>query len=574
MNQFWKKILWAVIPIGLGVGLVYLIILGVEELPKKIKFNKEKMVTTANVSRDFSLDFGNLGEKISSVFAKRKTVSIGTNNSISFGNLTYPPQASYHVINDNYEPDVGAISYVVGDVDTGEIILEKNDESIFPIASVTKLMTALVSLEEIDQEAMTKVSLAAVNTYGSSGNLRRGENFQVSDLLYPLLLVSSNDSGEVIAESDGRDNFIQRMNEWAVKIGMEKTNYNDTSGLSEENVSTAKDLFTLAHYLNTNHPRVFNITGLKQYSINGHTWTNTNRFLKKDNYIGGKTGFTNKAQKTGVFLFKVPFEGYGERNIGISILRSDNRTRDVEQILNYLETNVAYGYPEEIKTNLRDRILGVTDEKDEYFEERIFEEKSKNCPKSESKTLDLDLILEKGGDNNLGDYIPSDLIEIQDNVDTNGRIICLREEVADSLEKLMEDAQDSGVHLVVTSGFRSFETQKILHENWHKNRTEVNGLSAVAEPGHSEHQLGTTVDFTSPGVGYASAHRSFHLTEEYEWLQTHAHRYGFVLSYPDNKDTGYIFEPWHWRYIGIEDAYKVKAGNFSLLDFLFGDFRR
>jgi hypothetical protein len=135
---------------------------------------------------------------------------------------------------------------------------------------------------------------------------------------------------------------------------------------------------------------------------------------------------------------------------------------------------------------------------------------------------------------------------------------------------MYEASKEAGLNIVTTSGFRSEETQKWLYDDWHKNNSVVGGEEAVAKPGYSEHQLGTTIDFTSPAVGFDSAHRSFHLTDEYAWLDLNAFKYGFVMSYPNNKSTGYIFEPWHWRYVGVEDAYHIKLANITIQEFLTG----
>jgi hypothetical protein len=97
----------------------------------------------------------------------------------------------------------------------------------------------------------------------------------------------------------------------------------------------------------------------------------------------------------------------------------------------------------------------------------------------------------------------------------------------------------------------------------------------VAEPGASEHQLGTTVDFTDSSISYQCCNYNFHKSKAYKWLEQNAYKYGFVLSYPKNakKTTGYIYEPWHWRFVGQELATKLHneeiTFNESLLEPLF-----
>lgn len=239
-------------------------------------------------------------------------------------------------------PETDALAFVVGDVLTGEIILEKNGNTPLPIASITKLMTASVALEKIDQTKLTRVSQKAATTESSRGLLRPNETIEVSDLLYPLLLVSSNDAAEVLAESIGRKQFIQAMNGQAAELGMENTSFDDPSGLSEHNISTAQDLFRLSEYLYNKHSSVFEITKLKEYTQGGRIWTNANRFAGTTNYEGGKTGYTSKAHRTGVALFSIPFEGYGDRVIGITLLKTNNRVEDYSTLLKFIEENVSY----------------------------------------------------------------------------------------------------------------------------------------------------------------------------------------------------------------------------------------
>ncbi len=244
-------------------------------------------------------------------------------------------------------PEIDAESYVVGDVLTGEIIVQKNGDTELPIASLTKLMTASVALDELKETHVATVSQKATLTESSRGMLKANEKIEVSDLLYPLLLVSSNDAAEVLAETFGRKYFIQSMNRRSQEIGMKNTSFDDPSGLSEHNISTAHDLFRLSEYLYNNHDNVFEITKLQEYTQGGRVWKNANRFAGTVNYEGGKTGYTSKAHRTGVALFKVPFEGYGERVIAITLLRTDNRAEDYAALLDFVEKHVRYVTPEQ-----------------------------------------------------------------------------------------------------------------------------------------------------------------------------------------------------------------------------------
>jgi LAS superfamily LD-carboxypeptidase LdcB len=122
--------------------------------------------------------------------------------------------------------------------------------------------------------------------------------------------------------------------------------------------------------------------------------------------------------------------------------------------------------------------------------------------------------------------------------------------VAHKLDDLLNDAKEDGVEILVSSAYRSFDEQKSIKNTY----TTIYGSGAntfSADQGYSEHQLGTTVDFTTTAIGGGLT--GFENSTAYTWLQKNAHRYGFVLSYP--KDNAYyIFEPWHWRYVGEDLA--------------------
>lgn len=115
------------------------------------------------------------------------------------------------------------------------------------------------------------------------------------------------------------------------------------------------------------------------------------------------------------------------------------------------------------------------------------------------------------------------------------------------LKSLLESASSTGNALLVASAYRSFEDQETLKSQYRVTYgTGANRFSA--DQGYSEHQLGTTVDLTTPKLG--GLFGQFEKTDEYKWLLEHAHRFGFVLSYP-RENTFYVFEPWHWRFVGV-----------------------
>ena len=240
-------------------------------------------------------------------------------------------------------PKISADAYLVGDLDTGEIIMAKNQDQVFPIASVTKLMTALVSREIHPSDNLAKVSKSALATYGGNGGFRLGEQIKTSSLLYPLLLESSNDAAEILAEFSDRDIFIQKMNQQAQILEMNNTRYEDPSGLSPNNKSTPSDLFKLAGYLKKVKQDILFITTKRSFTYKEHNWSSSNQFLKEEGYLGGKSGYTDPAGQTVISMFSVPLSESGTRPVGIVLLRSEDRYKDVKNILKFLKKNIYYG---------------------------------------------------------------------------------------------------------------------------------------------------------------------------------------------------------------------------------------
>jgi len=121
------------------------------------------------------------------------------------------------------------------------------------------------------------------------------------------------------------------------------------------------------------------------------------------------------------------------------------------------------------------------------------------------------------------------------------------------LNKLVETANQDGIKLKVASAYRSFDTQESLKSSYRVKYGSSAANQFSADQGYSEHQLGTTVDFATA----SSSFNGFEKTEAYEWLVNNAHRFGFVISFPPENDY-FVFEPWHWRFVGVRLAEKVK----------------
>jgi D-alanyl-D-alanine carboxypeptidase len=155
-------------------------------------------------------------------------------------------------------------------------------------------------------------------------------------------------------------------------------------------------------------------------------------------------------------------------------------------------------------------------------------------------------------------YIPKKLDEIASTSRFKpNELEYINSQVAPFLSEMLSDAEKDGIHLLIASAYRSFTEQKGLKSAY----TTMYGSGAntfSADQGYSEHQLGTTLDFTTQETGGGLV--GFNTTDAYMWLEQNAHKYGFVLSYP--KDNGYyIFEPWHWRFVGEKLANDLHDSN-------------
>ena len=159
------------------------------------------------------------------------------------------------------------------------------------------------------------------------------------------------------------------------------------------------------------------------------------------------------------------------------------------------------------------------------------------------------------------DYAPGDLVDVtaagfaqRDQV---------REIVVPDLAALRQAAQANGTPLVLVSGYRSYEYQRGLFEDRATQVGEAQAAAGTARPGHSEHQLGTAIDVLNPESGDLTT--DFATTPAGQWVEDHAHEFGFVVSYPDaaRDRTCYEFEPWHLRYVGREIAGEIHESGLS-----------
>ena len=158
------------------------------------------------------------------------------------------------------------------------------------------------------------------------------------------------------------------------------------------------------------------------------------------------------------------------------------------------------------------------------------------------------------------DYVPDDLVNVK-NWYAYGNNPQLRQEAYDSFINMFNAAKEEDLTIIINSAYRPYSSQEKLYAQYVDKDGEEVADTYAARPGHSEHQTGLTIDVTTYGV----QGEDFDKTDEFKWLQEHAHEYGFILRYPKDKEnlTGYAYESWHYRYVGIEAATIIHNSNIT-----------
>lgn len=238
-------------------------------------------------------------------------------------------------------PGLSAKTYLAADLKNNHVLLAQDADREVPIASITKLMTALIAAEYINLDATSTVpAVAMVST--SVPRLKVGEKINPYQLLYPLLAESSNEAAFMLASYLGLDRFVSLMNQKAAALGMTHTRFADPAGREDGNVSTAEDLFALAKYLLNNRSFILKISsdtvGYNAYGSSQFSdLRNFNVFTGQPGFIGGKVGQTTAAGQTIVSIFNETLEGQARPIVVIALGSTDNAA-DARAMLNHIKT--------------------------------------------------------------------------------------------------------------------------------------------------------------------------------------------------------------------------------------------
>lgn len=290
------------------------------------------IVVTASVAGLVARSASNLPKdsKLVSPFVEKGKVAI---------NLWFPKAGANP---DNTDINISAKAAYFVDADTGEVLYQKNPHQRLPIASLTKIMTVIVTLENRSFTDTVKISPAAANMEPDHMELIAGEKLSVEELLYGVFLVSANDAAEALAETStsGRDDFIRQMNNKAKQLGMNDTLFINPTGLEEDGkdqYSSAYDVALMSRYAIKHFPRLVDISSTP-YKYLPQTPTHQDYDLPSGINLlttypgaeGFKTGYTSEAGLTLVTLAKRD----GHEILGV-ILGSGDRRGEARELLDY-----------------------------------------------------------------------------------------------------------------------------------------------------------------------------------------------------------------------------------------------
>lgn len=279
-------------------------------------------------------------EKIELVSPVPDFLSITKNNQVSTLSLWLPILSNFIKGGPETPPEITARSALIYDLTSNKILYEKNSKEKVPMASLTKIMTAIVALE--NRKINDKYIVRAQDLVGEdSMGLTQGEVLTLDELLYGLILTSGNDAGETIANNykNGRDAFILSMNNKAKALGLENTNFTNPTGLQGDGdqYTTTYDLVAITRYALTNFPIFRKVASTFEYTIEGNEnhkqfilQNETNLLTSYPGVKGVKTGYTPEAG----FCLVTYLDYEGHQIIGV-ILGSQNRREEMKELLDY-----------------------------------------------------------------------------------------------------------------------------------------------------------------------------------------------------------------------------------------------
>jgi D-alanyl-D-alanine carboxypeptidase len=282
-----------------GIAIVFSVFLGTHAQDNKIT-NKDRVLLSSGNNATTNKNYA--GSATNNSFESKLASLVALLNPPQTPNLPVVPPVKLSLTKDipatNLKVNAG-----ISINEKGKILYAKNINQQFSIASITKLMTALVVLDQLNPDSNAEVSKNAVDTYGEMGNLVPGEKLTVRDLLYIMLIDSSNDAAIALAENVEKNgkNFVELMNQKTKNLHLDNSSFADPSGLNPNNLSTAYDLTVLMNndLMNPLIEKIISTEKIDVASTDGkniHHLVSTNELLGKVSGMeAGKTGYTEEA---------------------------------------------------------------------------------------------------------------------------------------------------------------------------------------------------------------------------------------------------------------------------------------
>jgi D-alanyl-D-alanine endopeptidase (penicillin-binding protein 7) len=240
------------------------------------------------------------------------------------------------------EPSVQAEAVFVADLQTAETYFDVRSQKRWPIASITKLMTAVIVSETANATDTVVLGDAdfSLEDTSTEKRLKPGETYTVLDLMSAMLVISSNEAAEALARRTGRAAFLAQMNSRAAAWGMQNTHFADPTGLSSANQSTARDLQQLALRIYQEHPEIFQTS--RKYKVvitdllakKKQTLQNINLFAGETWFVGGKTGYTEEAGGNLLTVFT-----HSRRPVIVVALGTADRFGESERLIDWFSQN-------------------------------------------------------------------------------------------------------------------------------------------------------------------------------------------------------------------------------------------
>ncbi|MEN9913254.1 MAG: hypothetical protein RLY66_662 [Candidatus Parcubacteria bacterium] len=246
-------------------------------------------------------------------------------------------------------------------------------------------------------------------------------------------------------------------------------------------------------------------------------------------------------------------------NVGTLTAQLASTTSELHAAIDQTHATLSNALTDEQKTvsRIKEQLGGFEDQVDDFTDSLdTLEKLSQTDPELLKKYSKVYFLNEN--------YVPARLDEIPKEYQySDTKQLLIHADILNNLTDMIDQAKSAGIPLYVFSAYRSFAEQKALKGNYSVTYGAGTANTFSADQGYSEHQLGTTVDMMAPGIG--GVLEKFDTTTAYEWMKKNAYKFGFVLSYPE-KNAYYVYEPWHWRYVGVKLARQLNRDGKNFYD--------